>query len=725
MNHPHGSPAPAPPQTEYDKQFQADLERATALSMETHAMDQYKRNKLQYSHSDHQQSSSAHRSSATPPYQPTMRSYASNATGAVATPTTSHSPAAYAPAATRRPRPESANAVPYASVGAGASSTPPIGASAAYSLQSSASTGSIVALPPPASVPSRRTSEHSQRGRSTPPDTSADLISFSQPAAPDDIAGRRTADEFDHQPQQPQRSASDAAYAQFQHMVSELHKMNAQLQQIPPAFRHNAAVAAPAGAAAATQMMRYQPPEPIALDSERLSKLYSQPYQPYPASASATIHIRQPPPPQHQHSIAFPLQSTPRSVYPPLPNGPFVYATVPAAVATAAAAAAAGSPIALPSKNVIGWDVNGRQQQQQPQRPSLVPMPTDSSCSTPVSSANSSSHTNANNSGSTPSQSGHAITRRRPSRPSLRSSTSDLIDLEHAGQEDNNRVSVLEAFDPLLMTASPDADADRADAASDGASTSYYSEYDPFDYLYNNGTQYSDPVYDAVNRMDAHSSSASVHGGGTPGAIGWNVGDDTASVYETTSLNYDVDDDVPVLQQEPPPLPPRRSAPSTASPVPQQRQQPQQHDRYNAFVASSASGAGTTRKLYTNVRVCKTFEPELLAFYDMVRRLRAEYKYTDRRTNVGHVVAAEFNNRYAEGTSIKLLVHPALECFGVDGNGGDGIERGQVEGYGAPVAFTCDISTTVEHVIMHVFCELEGQVLGTVADYNLKVRWTI
>lgn len=33
--------------------------------------------------------------------------------------------------------------------------------------------------------------------------------------------------------------------------------------------------------------------------------------------------------------------------------------------------------------------------------------------------------------------------------------------------------------------------------------TTYYSEYDPFDYLYSgSATQYSDPVYEAVIRSD-------------------------------------------------------------------------------------------------------------------------------------------------------------------------------------------------------------------------------
>lgn len=46
--------------------------------------------------------------------------------------------------------------------------------------------------------------------------------------------------------------------------------------------------------------------------------------------------------------------------------------------------------------------------------------------------------------------------------------------------------------------------------------TTYYSEYDPFDYLYSgSGTQYSDPVYEAVIRSDqtpmSPGSSESLH----------------------------------------------------------------------------------------------------------------------------------------------------------------------------------------------------------------------
>lgn len=98
----------------------------------------------------------------------------------------------------------------------------------------------------------------------------------------------------------------------------------------------------------------------------------------------------------------------------------------------------------------------------------------------------------------------------------------------------------------------------------------------------------------------------------------------------------------------------------------------------------------------------------------MVKQIRSEYKYSDESTNVGHIVASEFNNSYADCTSIKLLVHPLMKAFNAEavidemaealGSGAEerrnrtssdgGIsvnnERGSVEGYGPPVVFTCD-----------------------------------
>lgn len=120
-------------------------------------------------------------------------------------------------------------------------------------------------------------------------------------------------------------------------------------------------------------------------------------------------------------------------------------------------------------------------------------------------------------------------------------------------------------------------------------------------------------------------------------------------------------------------------------------------------------------KLYENVIIKKTYDAELVAFFKMVKEIRSEYKCADEKTNIGHVVATEFNNNYVEDTSIKLLVHPLMKAFNVEavveemaealgsGSGGDerrsrssteGIsvnnEKGSVEGYGPPVVFTCD-----------------------------------
>lgn len=79
----------------------------------------------------------------------------------------------------------------------------------------------------------------------------------------------------------------------------------------------------------------------------------------------------------------------------------------------------------------------------------------------------------------------------------------------------------------------------------------------------------------------------------------------------------------------------------------------------------------------------------------MVKQLRGKYVAADTTTNVGHIVAAEFYTKYPPETSIKLLVHPSLECLNggatmAEAAAGQATERGQVAGYGVPVAFTCD-----------------------------------
>jgi phosphatidylinositol-4-phosphate 3-kinase len=78
------------------------------------------------------------------------------------------------------------------------------------------------------------------------------------------------------------------------------------------------------------------------------------------------------------------------------------------------------------------------------------------------------------------------------------------------------------------------------------------------------------------------------------------------------------------------------------------------------------------------------------------RRLWIEFSFagnyicSDPITNIGHVVAAELESQYPEGSSIKLLVHPVIDCINVYSSGAQENQQGSIDGYGSPVAFTCD-----------------------------------
>ncbi|XP_055528495.1 phosphatidylinositol 4-phosphate 3-kinase C2 domain-containing subunit beta [Wyeomyia smithii] len=279
----------------------------------------------------------------------------------------------------------------------------------------------------------------------------------------------------------------------------------------------------------------------------------------------------------------------------------------------------------------------------------------------------------------------------------------NLIDLGFS--EDSSRVSVLEAFDPLLCGNRSSSGSGGSDDKDDTAST-YYEDYDPFDYIYSGGTQYSDPVYEAVNRSDKTPLSPNSSGSGPPPLPGWNV----SGVFSSFGGEPEQDGD-------PPPLPPRNSelyhpmmggSGATA--------QEFTTGNYEVMQKKTVERQSAPTKLYENVVVRKSYDKELIAFYNMVKQLRAQYHYDEPQTNVGHVVASEFNNSYPQGTSIKLLVHPSLDCF----SSYDSENKGQIDGYGPPIPFTCDITTSVEHVIAQVYCALEGQVMNSVGDYILK-----
>lgn len=79
-----------------------------------------------------------------------------------------------------------------------------------------------------------------------------------------------------------------------------------------------------------------------------------------------------------------------------------------------------------------------------------------------------------------------------------------------------------------------------------------------------------------------------------------------------------------------------------------------------------------TYKLCENIYKKKAvfLNSDTLAFYEMVKELRAQFLYTDLYTNVGLVISPTIENNYAVVTSVKLVVHSS--------------------NHQQPVSFTCD-----------------------------------
>lgn len=97
----------------------------------------------------------------------------------------------------------------------------------------------------------------------------------------------------------------------------------------------------------------------------------------------------------------------------------------------------------------------------------------------------------------------------------------------------------------------------------------------------------------------------------------------------------------------------------------------------------------TTNKLYEIVTDQRTQDLELMEFYFMVKELRSQYHYNDETTNMGHIIASEFNYHYSDAQSLKVIVHPMLTAFQEDCET-PVVKSGQIKGYGTPIVFTCD-----------------------------------
>jgi phosphatidylinositol-4-phosphate 3-kinase len=262
----------------------------------------------------------------------------------------------------------------------------------------------------------------------------------------------------------------------------------------------------------------------------------------------------------------------------------------------------------------------------------------------------------------------------------------DLINLDV--DDSNMFATILQAFDPLI-------------AKNEEASNSYYSDQDPFDYIYSGGTQYSDPLYEAVIRSDRSVTSPK------------NQSTQDMSEYyiASSSSGQPGIDDIYSSTAQPPPLPPRNSSRPSHDDISSNQQ----------IYTNQYS-----KKLYENIVECRKFDKDSMTFYTMVKELRSKYLYSDETSNIGHIVAAQLDSKYLNVSSIKILVYPSIECYN-EPNIYHQVARSKflenyqkLDNYMTPVVFTCDIESSVLHVIMQALTILENEIAGSAEQFALK-----
>jgi hypothetical protein len=87
------------------------------------------------------------------------------------------------------------------------------------------------------------------------------------------------------------------------------------------------------------------------------------------------------------------------------------------------------------------------------------------------------------------------------------------------------------------------------------------------------------------------------------------------------------------------------------------------------------------------------YDKEVQAFVDMVTTVRSQYKHNVEKTNMGLIISPQIKSTYPAKTSIKVIVRYD-RCLTKDNM----------------VTFTCDVSTSVVHIIFTVIAELPGTI---------------
>ncbi|KAL1487744.1 hypothetical protein ABEB36_015580 [Hypothenemus hampei] len=242
--------------------------------------------------------------------------------------------------------------------------------------------------------------------------------------------------------------------------------------------------------------------------------------------------------------------------------------------------------------------------------------------------------------------------------------SSNLIDLAQIDDKNSVRVSILQEFDPILSD-----------------SQSYYGSY------YGRTTspeQYGDDSYSVCGSVyDEHYDYDFIYSGSGNNSISGNTGT-SEPIY--ASLNASLSKLIAESSSHSPspPIPPRMRMTT----IDRNLSKKIKHNLLNDVIQNDEKALSR--------------DPDLKAFYNMVYKVRNNYKYNDPDTNMGLVISPLVNYTYGNGLSIKLRVHPNFE--GADFN--------------KPVTFTCDVTSSVEHITLQLVYDLEAP---TFQNYTLKV----
>ena len=117
----------------------------------------------------------------------------------------------------------------------------------------------------------------------------------------------------------------------------------------------------------------------------------------------------------------------------------------------------------------------------------------------------------------------------------------------------------------------------------------------------------------------------------------------------------------------------------------------------NLKLASVVVSTRLWKLLFFSSRIKKqediAYDKEVQAFVDMVTTVRSQYKHNVEKTNMGLIISPQIKSTYPAKTSIKVIVRYD-RCLTKENM----------------VTFTCDVSTSVVHIIFTVIAELPGMI---------------